>query len=307
VSPACPLCNNRSESAFTGADWNLETSLEEFKYYRCPNCATVFIFPVPADLGKYYPPSYPAYATKSDLSIRNTDPLANQKLEVILKYVSGGRLLEIGPGSGGFLRVARDGGFQVEAVEMDRDCCDFLGNTLGIPTVHSPDIVASLATLPTYDVIVLWHVIEHLPLPGIVLENLSKHLNPAGILVLTAPNPRSLQFRFFGKYWVHLDTPRHLVLIPPSWLTKTANDLNLDTIYFSTRDKLCHPFGNFGWLMASFSNVRKMILKCNLEYLTLPWIFRTLLLIALFKPAENIQGLGSTYTAVFRKRSVVCP
>lgn len=307
MSPTCPLCNKKSEAAFSAADWNLGTSIEEFQYYRCSNCGAVFIYPVPEDLGKYYPSTYPAYEAESDLSVRNSDPLAYKKLEVILRYISGGRLLEIGPGSGGFLRVARDGGFKVEAAEMDQDCCHFLRKSLNIPTVHSPDIIASIATLPSYDVIVLWHVIEHLPSPGIVLENLSKHLNPGGILILTAPNPSSLQFKFFGRYWVHLDAPRHLVLIPFLWLKSTASDINLDTISLSTKDELCRPFGSFGWLMTSFSNVRKMILKCDLKYLTLPWILRTLILISLFKPAENIQGLGSTYTAVFRKRSEKCP
>lgn len=304
MSIACPLCKGRSEASFTAADWNLGTSTEEFRYFRCSKCGGVFVSPVPEDMGKYYPPNYPAYDTKLSASMRKPDPFDQNKLGVVRRYVSGGRLLEIGPGSGGFLRIAKEAGFHVEAVEMDRGCCDFLKETLGIPTVHTEDIIDSLATLPTYDVIVLWHVIEHLPAPGTVFDHLSKHLNPGGILVLAAPNPESLQFRFFGRYWVHLDAPRHLVLIPPSWLIRAATSLDLDTVSFSTKDEVCRIFSVYGWLEASFNNARKGTLKANRAFPNMPRIVRTLLYLALFKPAEHIQGLGSTYTIVFRKRTV---
>ena len=305
MAPTCPLCNGRTGAAFTATDWNLGTSTEEFEYFRCSKCSGVFTFPVPEDMGKYYPPSYPAYETNLDTSMREPDPWDQKKLGIVRRYVPGGRLLEIGPGSGGFLRLASDAGFQVEAAERDQGCCRFLKETLGIPTVHSPDIIDSLATLPSYDVIVLWHVIEHLPYPGTVIEHLSRHLNPGGILVLAAPNPESLQFRFFGKYWVHLDAPRHLVLIPPSWLIGAAASLDLDTVSFSTKDEVCRIFSNHGWVEASFSNARKGSPKSNAVFHTLPRFLRAILFHALFRPAENIEGLGSTYTLVFRKRSAL--
>jgi SAM-dependent methyltransferase len=264
----------------------------------------VFISPVPEDLGAYYPPSYPAYEIHSDQFTGAPDSLDQNKLSIVRRHVTGGRLLEIGPGSGGFLRVAKEAGFHVEAVEMDQYCCDFLRETLGIATVHTQNIISSLATLPSYDVIVLWHVIEHLPSPKSVFEHLVKHLNPDGVLVLTAPNPKSLHFRFFGRYWVHLDAPRHLVLIPPSWLAGTASDLHLDTVFVSTKDEVCRAFSNFGWLEASLSNVQKGSSKGNSAFLPLPKIVRGILYRALFKPAERIQGFGSTYTIVFRKRNM---
>ena len=304
MTPTCPLCNGRSGAVFTATDWNLGTSTEEFEYFRCSICSGVFTSPVPEDMGKYYPPSYPAYESNLGTSIREPDSLDHKKLEIVRRYVSGGRLLEIGPGSGGFLRVAKEAGFHVEAIEMDLDCCLFLRGTLGISTVHAQDIIGSLATLPSYDVVILWHVIEHLPSPGTVIEHLSRHLNPGGILVLAAPNPESLQFRFFGKYWVHLDAPRHLVLIPPSWLIGAAARLDLDTVSFSTKDEVCRIFSNYGWVEASFSNARKGSPKSNVV-LTLPRFLRAILFHALFRPAENIGGLGSTYTLVFRKRSAV--
>ena len=303
MSPACPLCNGKSSAAFTAADWNLGTSAEEFDYFRCSKCSGVFISPVPGNMGKYYPPSYPAYETKLSAAMREPDPIDQYKLGVVRRYVSGGRLLEIGPGSGGFLRVAKEAGFHVEAIEMDRGCCDFLKETLGIPTVHTENIIDSLTAFPTYDIIVLWHVIEHLLSPGTVFDHLSKHLNPDGILVLGAPNPESLQFRIFGKYWVHLDAPRHLVLIPSSWLTEAAAKLSLDLVSYSTKDEVCRIFSVYGWLEASLNNARKGALKANHAFPNMPRIVWTLFYHALFKPAEHIQGLGSTYTIVFRKRT----
>jgi hypothetical protein len=151
VIPNCPLCNGRTAVAFTAADWNLGTSTEEFEYFRCSKCGGVFTSPVPEYMGKYYPPSYPAYEFNLDTSMREPDPLDHKKLEFVRRYASGGRLLEIGPGSGGFLRIAKEAGFDVEAIEMDRNCCDFLKETLGIPAIHAQDIIGSLATLPFFD------------------------------------------------------------------------------------------------------------------------------------------------------------
>lgn len=97
---------------------------------------------------------------------------------------------------------------------MNKQCCDFIQNELGIRTIQVNNLVAAFEGLSGYDVITLWQVMEHLPDPWSTLKAAVEKLLPGGILVISAPNPASFQFRVLGRFWTHVDAPRHLTLIP---------------------------------------------------------------------------------------------
>ena len=63
----------------------------------------------------------------------------------------------------------------------------------------------------SYDVVTIWHVLEHLDDPGAALERIHSWLRPRGGLLVGVPNLRSLQARLGGDRWYHLDVPRHRV------------------------------------------------------------------------------------------------
>jgi 2-polyprenyl-3-methyl-5-hydroxy-6-metoxy-1,4-benzoquinol methylase len=80
-----------------------------------------------------------------------------------------------------------------------------------VTTVNTTDIVGTMqARNKAYDVIAIWHGIEHLPDPWAVLRQCAQQLAPHGVLVIATPNPDSIQFGIFRQYWVHLDAPRHV-------------------------------------------------------------------------------------------------
>jgi hypothetical protein len=87
-------------------------------------------------------------------------------MDSIVKYVKYGRLLEIGPWRGAFCCNATDAGFNVTAIEMDQSCVNFLQKVLGIKAIRSdkPDEALD-AISEKFDVIGLWHSLEHLPKP----------------------------------------------------------------------------------------------------------------------------------------------
>ncbi|WP_421712339.1 class I SAM-dependent methyltransferase, partial [Alteromonas abrolhosensis] len=61
-----------------------------------------------------------------------------------------------------------------------------------------------------FDVITLWHVLEHLPdLEGTIIE-IEKLLNPGGILIIAVPNYKSYDAKYYKTYWAAFDVPRHL-------------------------------------------------------------------------------------------------
>ncbi len=317
MTALCPVCKSKSPYYFEAGDFNQEISAEVFRYYRCPSCKLVFLSPVPDNLGSFYRETYPAYQMPS---LQELDAMAAQeryKLDIVQKFSRKGRLLEIGPSYGAFAYLAKKAGFEVEAIEMDPRCCQYLSDTVGIKAINTNDVDASLRTLGPYDVIALWHVIEHLPNPLKTLETISGKLRQGGILVIASPNPDALQFRIFGRYWTHVDAPRHLRLIPMTTLAEQLKMFGLQIVLTTSTGKASRIFHVIGWWGTSFRNIIKasrMTLQSaspdlhhgflNRFFIQSSLFFSVgyrLLLFLLLKPFERIKGLGVAYTVVARK------
>jgi 2-polyprenyl-3-methyl-5-hydroxy-6-metoxy-1,4-benzoquinol methylase len=293
--PPCPLCSRPSELHFQSKDFNRKLSKKAFDYYRCPECRVIFISPVPADLGQYYPESYYTLPTSS----AELDPMSapeRYKLEIVNRFAAGGRLVEVGPGLGGFAYLAKRGGFEVEAIEMDRRCCNFLNTVIGVHAINSANEREALQQVQPCNVIALWHVIEHLANPAETLEAAARKLLPGGILVIAAPNPDAFQFHVLRQYWPHVDAPRHLMLIPAPVIIKKMEALGFRTLMFTTRDEGTLGWNIFGWDYF-FGNM------CSL-----PLIHQALRVVGkmlgtILSPIERREGKGSAYTLVFLKET----
>jgi SAM-dependent methyltransferase len=246
VSIPCSNCRAVTQPLLTTRDTNQQLSTATFTYVRCPACGLVSIADVPADLGHYYRSHYYAIPD-SRLALAQRAELQRHKIDVVKSYKSSGTLLEIGPAFGDFIYLAQEAEFTTEAIEMDSACCTFLRSTLGINAIESNDPVISLTECSTYDVIALWQVIEHVPDPWELLRAMTDHLKPGGILVMSAPNPKSLQFALFKSQWAHLDAPRHLNLIPVDVLIERGSALGLKPIFVTTNDGEGIKANVYGW------------------------------------------------------------
>jgi SAM-dependent methyltransferase len=71
------------------------------------------------------------------------------------------------------------------------------------------DFLQSPYAESSFDSVVLWHVLEHVPDPVAAIRRARQVLRPGGLLVIAVPNFESLQARFAGRHWFHLDVPRH--------------------------------------------------------------------------------------------------
>lgn len=85
-----------------------------------------------------------------------------------------------------------------------------------------------------FDIIILWHVLEHITGLGTLLEALPRHLNPGGLLVISVPNFLSWQSRFFRQHWFHLDIPRHVTHFEKNWMEKALASMGLETVSQTT-------------------------------------------------------------------------
>ena len=289
----CPLCKRDSRLYFRTRDLNRKITQENFHYYHCSSCSLIFLSPIPNDLGKYYPNNY--YSIPSSISeLAKVAESERYKIDIVKQFASRGRLLEIGPAYGSFTYLAKQAGFDTEAIEMDSNCCRFISETIGAKAIQSKDPSEALKNVNNYSVIALWHVIEHLPDPWKTLESLSDKLQPGGFLVIAAPNPDAFQFRVLGRLWPHVDAPRHLALVPLSLLTKQLSLLGLRQVWSTTVDKGTLGWNTFGWVYF-FTNFT------NLRYIKTGLAIIGRITSIILGPIERMKGLGSAYTVVFQK------
>lgn len=243
------------------SDINRNVDAVPFHYVRCDDCGTLQITNVPDDIGRYYDSDYypPPTSASALVAASKHD---HYKVELIQEHLDGGKLLEIGPGTGGFAYLSKVAGFDVQVIEMDAACSAFIEDTLGITVVPIPEnLISAATTSERYDVVTLWHVLEHLREPGALLNNLSQIVSPGGFLVLALPDPESIQFRLFGKYWVHLDAPRHLSLIRSQSLVKALRKHGFELISETRHDHGTLFWNRFGWIESARNLPLPAVLK----------------------------------------------
>jgi 2-polyprenyl-3-methyl-5-hydroxy-6-metoxy-1,4-benzoquinol methylase len=246
VEHPCPVCDATAQVAFRAVDRNRSLP-GRFTYYLCPECRLLFIEPIPSNLRDHYAGGY----QPKPASLRALRAMAQAhayRLDSILPYRKSGKLLEIGPWIGLFSCNAKDAGFNVTAIEIDEECVRLLSELLGIRAIQSADPAATLSRMEeTFDVIVLWHSIEHLPRPWDVISQAARKLARNGILVIGAPNPDSAQLAVLKERWYHLDSPRHLYLLPQSLISRLARREGLEVVSATTKDKLGKMLDRVGW------------------------------------------------------------
>lgn len=246
-SVSCPYCHAEPRVLVSAKDRNRQTTDSAFHYYQCGGCGLVFMHPIPDDLVPFYQGGYQTIPASLS-ALREIAVREHYRMEPILKYKKSGKMLEIGPWMGIFSCNAKDAGFDVTAIEMDQSCVDFLNDTVGIKAQQSFDPAASIAKLgEQFDVIALWHTLEHLRSPWLVIEQAAKRLAPGGILVVAIPNIESYQFQSLKDRWRHLDAPRHLFFYPAQSLESLCRKFGLATLELTTADVLSDELSEDAW------------------------------------------------------------
>lgn len=291
---SCPSCSGPSPPLFAATDTNRRLSDGSFAYYRCGSCDLIFLDPVPGDLGRYYPADYYHVPDSVDF-LKATADFERYKLDILQRHQGTGRLLEIGPATGTFAWLAKTNGYDVQTIEMDARCSQFLERVAGIPTINTADTCGALATLPSFDAVAMWHVIEHLPEPWETLRAVADRVHAGGIVLLAAPNPAAFGFRVLGKFWPHLDAPRHLRLIPARLLEQWLSPLGFSLEMETTNDPGGRGWNVFGWEYA----LRNTGWISGRDGSAVRRLGR--LLARAVSPLEGREGAGAAYTMVFRK------
>lgn len=211
----CPICNHTSFKPFLKTKDFMITQ-EEFTIVECENCGFHFTNPAPEEskVDKYYQDEAYISHSSSKKGIINwiynkvREVTLNQKLGWIKKHSEGNNLLDIGCGTGHFLSKVEKNGYSVTGLEPDPIARE---NAAALNGVHPLDI-ASLKSLEkqSYDVITMWHVLEHVYELKESVETYLNLLKPNGTLFIAVPNLESWDAQHYKEYWAAYDVPRHL-------------------------------------------------------------------------------------------------
>jgi SAM-dependent methyltransferase len=201
---ACPACGGREQRpAFVAKD---PLGPDVFQLVKCEGCGLVFVQPIlaPEHIEQYYAKGY--YGRRHPAL---KDFFMNVRVRQVGPLQGSGRLLDIGCGSGDFLLACRKRGWTVVGVEQGGAPIMQQAEALGI-IVKPPERMHELEA-GSFEVVTIWHVLEHLPEPRATLEAVRRLLAPSGRLVVEVPNFGSWQARIGGPDWFHIDVPRHLL------------------------------------------------------------------------------------------------
>lgn len=144
-----------------------------------------------------------------------------------------GRLLDVGCNIGLFLKVARDEGFDVTGVELNRECAEFGTRHFGV-TIRSEYLEDAASELGSFDVITLFDVLEHIPDMDGFIDTVKGVLKDDGVLVIQLPNLESLMARIAKSGWGWLTPPDHLYHFTPDSLRRILGNHGFDIAMLRT-------------------------------------------------------------------------
>jgi 2-polyprenyl-3-methyl-5-hydroxy-6-metoxy-1,4-benzoquinol methylase len=169
------------------------------RHVRCRNCHLVYVNPIEraSKINEDYSEMESAVASiirKSRLRA------AKSQVQLIKRYKSGTKLLDIGCGEGFFLFSASAAGYTTKGIELSRDAAAYARNEFGldVDAVHFEE-----SQLPEnhFDVVTLWQVLEHVPYPLTILREAHRILKPGGLVAVSTPNIGGAPAKILGRRW----------------------------------------------------------------------------------------------------------
>lgn len=213
---------------------------ERFSLVRCGSCGLVYVDPQPAveDLGQYYPAGH---QQAEPASYELTDARARMRLVEDAVGRIRGSAMDVGCGKGLLLKELQARGWDVAGTELSSVSSAY-ARSIGLP-VKTCSVQEAGFEPGSFDLITLFHVLEHLTDPGGVLASLHVLLKADGVLIVEVPNIASWYARAFGDEWFHLDVPRHLYHFDRNTLTTLIERKGFCIERIDTRNLQYDAFG----------------------------------------------------------------
>lgn len=233
----CYLCGSERRRPLLQAQDDLTGKPGDFQFVQCEECELAYQSPrVRGEhIGSYYDDEYIAHRKKTDWG-----PLTGfynwgmgkhdrDKVALVRRFVdltAHSRVLDVGCGAGTFLLMVKDRcGAQVTGVDF-KD----LRHLPGFDRLDFRCGVLRDQDLPpgSFDLVTMWHFLEHDYQPRQTLERARELLAPGGKLVIEVPRLDSVSARLFGKRWPGLQAPQHTVLYDKKHLLELLRQTGLE-------------------------------------------------------------------------------
>ena len=231
----CPWCG--SEKAQINL-WLKDEFLskEDFHICECLNCGLSYTMPRPnkEKIGEYYKSEEyyshqenkkgfipRLYESVKKVNLKHKYKLATQGLNI-------GKMLDIGCGVGDFLHTAEEHGWTCTGVEPSEDAKAIAKTKTKANIINSED----MEKIPdaTFDLITMWHVLEHVDDLKWQIEQLHRLTKTKGRIVIAVPNYKSYDAQYYKELWAAYDVPRHLSHFNKNVLTKIFKSKNLELV-----------------------------------------------------------------------------
>lgn len=266
----CPICQHTEFSNYIICSDHLVTD-ESFAIVQCNSCSLKFTNPRPTaeNIHKYYESS--AYDSHKKKGSGLTDSIynvarkfaLNGKLNLINSLQTDkGKLLDVGCGTGLFLDVCAKDGWSVVGVENNENAKLIAKSNSQALIV---DDINALEKKKEFDIITLWHVLEHLHDLTETLKNLKRILRKNGSLIIAVPNCDSWDSTYYKEMWAAYDVPRHLYHFNQLTINKLAKEyefkvkevlpMKLDAFYVSLLSEK-YKHGMYRFLKAFTSGLK---------------------------------------------------
>ena len=135
----------------------------------------------------------------------------NNKLKLINSFkISEKKILDIGCGTGDFLVTCKNNGWNVVGVEPNKNARDLAESKISKSTTSKVFTDINELDSEKFDVITLWHVLEHVPNLEAYISKLKSLLKADGVLIVAVPNYKSYDALYYKQFWAAFDVPRHL-------------------------------------------------------------------------------------------------
>lgn len=222
----CPLCD-----------------CPKFKFYlkpdvwRCNECSVMFRSPRPtqSEIIRSYNSSLTYDQWQHEIPVREI--LWRERVGIVARHKNGGRLIDIGTGDGFFLSIL-GAKYNIDSTEISQSGAVYANKRGFSPRIG--DFIQLDYDKESFDIVTLWHVLEHVLLPGALLRKIHTVLKPGGILALAVPNE---QYNLIFNGWkerpfgaLEFAQEVHITHFVPAVLRRYLQENGFDVIEFGVDD-----------------------------------------------------------------------
>jgi len=225
---ACLLCGTTKKALLIRQD--------DWKVYRCLQCGLGVLEPRPNEeeldslyRNSYFVTRYDEGAAPGTEAMRKRLSWEAHRIRFFRPFMKSGRILDVGSGRGYFLLACREYGYEVEGFDVSEDAAEYVRNTLKIPVTTGKPSNGPYKD-ESFDVITMWHSLEHTENPRIYLDRAHRWLRPAGLLVVEVPNYLSTDALKYGKTWDGWSLPYHFFHFTPESLDELLSQHGFEVI-----------------------------------------------------------------------------